>query len=89
MGTERIASSMLERGYEPLSVGRHASIGFRKNLKRASIPLEEPIWFDTGCRMRALDEDGNPTIITRTVCAHTEEDVEEFKKKGWKPVERG
>ncbi len=88
MSTDRITDSMLKRGYEPLSVGTHAGIGFRKSLRRVSKPLENPVWFDTGCRMRAIDKNGNLTTITRTVCAHTEEDAEEFRKKGWKPLER-
>ncbi len=83
-----MASSMIEKGYEPLSVGKHASIGFRKSLRRESRPLETPLWFHTGHTMKALDEDGNPTTISRTICAYTEDDVREFRKKGWRPVER-
>ena len=86
MDRKAIIESMVERGYEPLSVGEGASIGFRKSLKEKTRYLASPVWFDTGRTMPAVDRDGRNISIRRTVCAYTEAEVEEFKQKGWQPI---
>ncbi|MEE9615273.1 MAG: hypothetical protein V3W31_10065 [Thermodesulfobacteriota bacterium] len=76
-----IARAMERKGYTPLSADSYGGIGFRKSLKKGDRRLKEPVWFDTGMRMT----DGK---TPRTVKAVDEDQAEEFKSKGWKPVKK-
>ena len=77
-----IARAMKAKGYKPLAADAKGGIAFRRSTTKENNTLLEPIWFDTGRKMK--DKDGKE--VPRTICATDEAEYEEYARKGWTPV---
>lgn len=77
-----IARSMKAKGYKPLAADAKGGIAFRRSTTKENNTLLEPVWFDTGMKMKGP----GGKEVPRTVCATDEADCEEYARKGWTPV---
>ncbi len=82
-----IANSMIKKGYLPLMADKRGGVGFRGSLGSQGARLSRPVWFDTGRKMKSIDDDGNPIMVSRTVCARDELSYSQCVANGWSPIE--
>jgi len=76
-----IAKAMERKGYMPLMANRFCAIGFRPSLSGFIRRPGMQKWFYNGTYM----QDGRPIAIA----AYSEAEAEEFRKRGFRPVEEG
>jgi hypothetical protein len=81
-----IAESLRKKGYKALAADSKAGIGFRNSMDRAEMPLKNPVWFDTGLKMKGLDAKGKTIQVSRTICAYDEGTYDDYAERGWSPV---
>ena len=81
-----IARSMERKGYKPLAANDRGGIGFRASLTEECEELAEPVWFDTGLKMKGVSDEGVGVEVKRTVCARDKRKYREFEANGWKPL---
>ncbi|MCK4846095.1 MAG: hypothetical protein KAS88_00375 [Deltaproteobacteria bacterium] len=81
-----IVRSMERKGFKALAVNDRGGIGFKASFKEDLEELEEPVWFDTGLKMKGIDKNGLTVEVNRSVCARDKQKYREYEANGWKPT---